>query len=148
MGFSVFFGAPYIPTRRSWANNALELVKLNKSDLVIDLGSGDGTILKLVAKAGASVIGYEINPILYLISRVRTYKYDSRVKVYLKNYWTSKLPSKTTIVYVFGLERDAIRLERYLKKQGIGGLKIITFGFKLPNQKVLKKTDGAYLYCL
>ena len=38
--FSVFFGAPFVPTRRKWAKNALELADIKQSDVVIDLGSG------------------------------------------------------------------------------------------------------------
>jgi len=147
MGFSVFFGAPYIPTRRKWASDALRLVKLKKSDLVVDLGSGDGVILDLVAKTGAQAIGYEINPVLYLISLAKTRRYGSRVTVRLKNFWTEKLPSDTTAVYVFGLERDAMKLENYLTEQGIRGLKVITFGFKLP-KKPIKKTKSVFIFSL
>ena len=152
MGFSVFFGAPYVPTRRKWASDALKLAGIKTSDVVVDLGSGDGMIIKLVAGYGAKAIGYEINPILYLLSRIRTVKYGKQVRVKLKNYWQENLPTETTIVYVFGLERDSERLERYLKNQAklvrVKKLKIVTFGFSLPNQKPIKSGSGAKLYIL
>jgi len=146
MGFSVIVGAPYIPTRRKWASEALGLVKLNKNDIVVDLGSGDGAILKLVADKGAKVIGYEINPILYLLSRIRTAKYSDRIKIHLKNYWSENLPKDTTVIYIFGLQRDSEKFEKYLASQGIKNLKVITFGFDLPNYKPTKTTNGANLY--
>jgi len=150
MGFSVFFGAPYVPTRRKWASDALKMAKIKTSDVVVDLGSGDGMIIKLVAGYGAKAIGYEINPILFLFSRVRTIKYRKQVRVKLKNYWQENLPTETTIVYIFGLERDSEKLEKYLQAQvkqvRAKRLKVITFGFSLLNLKPIKSAGGAKLY--
>ena len=148
MGFSVFFGAPYVPTRKKWAKNALDLVSLNKKDLVVDLGSGDGVILKLISERGARCVGYEINPILFLLSKIRTMKCVPKPKIYLQNYWLENLPPETTIVYIFGAERDANKFEKYLYRQGIKNLKVITFGFKLPNKKPKKSNKFASLYIL
>ncbi|MDR1196839.1 MAG: class I SAM-dependent methyltransferase [Candidatus Nomurabacteria bacterium] len=146
MGFSVFFGAPYLPTRRRWAKAALDLAKISKKDLVVDLGSGDGAILRLVAGCGARSIGYEINPILWLIAKIRLCRDRPKPEVYLANYWLVDLPAETTIVYAFCVQRDAAKLEKYLSKQKPKKLKVITFGFKLPNRKPVKHNNGACLY--
>ena len=53
-----FTGAPYVPTLRSEAEKAFKkLYKLRRKDLVVDLGSGDGTVLVEAAKCGAEVYG-------------------------------------------------------------------------------------------
>lgn len=144
--FVCFFGAPFVPTRKKWAKEALGMVKLSGQDLVIDLGSGNGTILRLLEKQNVKSIGYEINPILWLISKIR-FLFSKTANVKLANFWNQNLPEKTTVVYVFALVRDKNKLEKYLKKQSKNRpIKVITFGFALPNYKSLERTKGAFLY--
>lgn len=144
--FVCFLGAPYVPTRKKWAIDALDLVKLDSEDLVIDLGSGSGAILKIISKRSIPVIGYELNPILWFISKLR-FIFSKNTKVKLVNFWKENLPDKTSVVYVFALDRDAKKLEEYFEEQSKNrSIKVITFGFKLPNKKEKKHTKGAFLY--
>ena len=72
VGFGVIFGAPFVPTRKIWIREALDLANIRKNDTVVDLGSGNGEVLKMAISAGAKkAVGYEINPILVLWSRLR-----------------------------------------------------------------------------
>ena len=150
LGFSVLFGAPYLPTRKKWAKEALELAKVGKNDTVVDLGSGDGVILKLVAEQGAYGIGYEISPVWWLISKIRLMKYGGHTLVKLSNYWHIDLPIQTTVVYAFCVERDAKKLEKYLIEQAekvkAQKLRVVAFGFSLPTKKPTNKNKVAYLY--
>lgn len=144
--FVCFFGAPFVPTRKKWAKEALDMVELSDKDLVVDLGSGTGTILKLLDDKIIPSIGYEMNPILWFMSKVR-FMFSKNVNVKLSNFWKQDLPEKTTVVYVFAIVRDARKLEEYFKNQSKNRqIKVITFGFELPNKKSLKHTKGAFLY--
>lgn len=149
-GLTVVFGAPYVPTRKRWAEAALTLTEIEPDDVVVDLGSGDGTILKLVAKRGARVIGYEINPILVCVSRLRLWRYRHRTSVRMTNYWHVDLPAETTVVYIFALKRDMRKLSKYLDKQAkqvqSKHLHIITFGCAIPDRQPLRKNRSANLY--
>jgi hypothetical protein len=140
-----FFGAPFVPTRKRWAEAALELAEIKKSDLVVDLGSGSGTILKILSAAGVRSVGFELNPILWVVSSLRFW-FTGLATVRLANFWRRDLPVGTTVVYVFAVVRDAAKLEKYLTKQSQGGLKVITFGFELPTKKVVKRAGGGFLY--
>jgi S-adenosylmethionine:diacylglycerol 3-amino-3-carboxypropyl transferase len=148
-GGVVFLGAPYVPTRRAWAKAALSLVKIGQHDTIVDLGSGDGAILKLAAARGAQAIGYEINPILVLISRLRLAKFGALATVKMANYWQVDLPAETTVVYVFGVSRHAKRMANYLTRQRrrLGHpIKIICFGPEIPRFTVVKSNSSAKLY--
>ncbi|MDR3125841.1 MAG: hypothetical protein LBU20_02110 [Candidatus Nomurabacteria bacterium] len=141
-----FFGAPFVPTRRKWAQQALELAKLGDRDLVVDLGSGSGTILRILAERRIRAVGFELNPILWLVSKLRFLK-NNFIQVRLRNFWRQDLPAGTTAVYVFALTRDARKLEEYFLKQAQkSGFSVITFGFELPTKKAAKHTKGAFLY--
>ena len=57
-------GAPYVPSRRQDIDRAFtELYHISKEDHLVDLGSGDGVVLRQAAKKGASASGFEINPV-------------------------------------------------------------------------------------
>ena len=85
-----FTGAPYVPTLRSEAEKVFKkLYRLGHKDLVVDLGSGDGTVLVAAAKCGAKVYGIELNPILVLISRFRLRKFK-HARVDLGNIFNCK----------------------------------------------------------
>lgn len=114
-GFIVFIGAPYVPSRNKDLKQAFEkLYKLSSSDLLVDLGSGDGKVLKLASEFGASSLGYELNPILLLLSKfnLRNIKHT---KIEWKNCWT-KVPNQTTIIYAFVVSRDVPKLENVIIK--------------------------------
>ena len=64
---TVFFGAPYVPTHKKELIKLFEKLKLSKNDILADIGSGDGVVLKTASNFGAKSIGFEINPFLVLI---------------------------------------------------------------------------------
>ncbi|HEU5464308.1 MAG TPA: methyltransferase domain-containing protein [Candidatus Binatia bacterium] len=54
---------PYVPTQQEVVDRMLELAAIKKSDVVYDLGSGDGRIVVTAAKKyGVRAIGFEIDP--------------------------------------------------------------------------------------
>ena len=61
---AIFFGPPYLPIFNNRLAQIIELGQLKSGDRLIDLGCGDGRLLRYAAKRGIQVIGYEINPIL------------------------------------------------------------------------------------
>jgi SAM-dependent methyltransferase len=67
---SVEKGAPYVPTPHHVVTRMLELAEVTASDVVYDLGSGDGRILIAAAKEyGARGVGVEIDS--QLVQRAR-----------------------------------------------------------------------------
>lgn len=146
-GFTALFGAPYVPTQRKYLREALtKLYKVGKKDVLLDLGSGDGIVLKEANRLGAKAIGYELNPLLVLISRLRTGK---QAKIYLRNMWSAQFPADVTVVYVFSDGRDvrklALKLQSESKRLG-RGFTVISYGFKLPGLELRGQTKGHYCY--
>jgi hypothetical protein len=134
----VFEGAPYVPTKRKDIDNALKLAKLKPDELIVDLGSGDGRLLSAAADQGYRALGYELSPILALISRMTLRKYGKRVKVRNTNFWYTKLPSDTKVVFVFLAGPFMKRLARHMQREAnrLGHpLDLISYGFELPGHK-------------
>jgi SAM-dependent methyltransferase len=59
----------WVPTPQALVEKMLDMAKVTKTDLVMDLGSGDGRTVITAAKRGARAIGIEYNPDMVALSR-------------------------------------------------------------------------------
>lgn len=148
-GFVVARGAPYVPSHHKYARKSLtQLYKLSSEDTLVDLGSGDGIILRIAAEKGATAVGYELNPILVVITRLLSWG-NKRVSVRAADYWLIGLPKATTIVYIFAVSRDVKKLEKKMQ-QWVNELDhevaLMMYGSKLPTAKPVKLLDAHTLY--
>jgi 16S rRNA A1518/A1519 N6-dimethyltransferase RsmA/KsgA/DIM1 with predicted DNA glycosylase/AP lyase activity len=149
VGFVAFTGAPYVPSKRRDVRRALtQLYKLDETDVIVDIGSGDGIVLREASRLGARAIGYEIHPVLVLISKLLS-RNDPKVEVRLANFWRSQLPDDMTVVYTFGDDRDITRMyERVVQESTRQGRKVafISYAFEVANIKPTKTVGAHHLY--
>ncbi len=148
---TVFIGAPYVPSlKREIEESMTNLYKVSEKDCLVDLGSGDGVVLKCACEHGAKLAyGVEINSFLIWISRWRLRKYGDRAKVVLGNIYTVKLPKETTVVYLFGDSRDNKRILRHIRAEAkrIGHpIYLISNAFTMPDMKAVKNHRTHFLY--
>jgi SAM-dependent methyltransferase len=59
----------WVPTPQIVVDKMLDMARVTKDDLVMDLGSGDGRLVITAAKRGARAIGVEYNPDLVELSK-------------------------------------------------------------------------------
>ena len=162
-GLVVLFGAPYLPAHKKAVNDALSLIKLSKQGRVLDLGCGDGKFLLAAAKKGYRCTGYEANPFIFLVAKLRLFKYKN-AKVKLANFWRVSFPEDTEVVYVFLLDRYMVKLDKKMKEEAkrLGsfdsppaggslrmtksGLNLVSYVFKIPNKKPIKEVGGVRFY--
>ena len=143
--FVILFGAPFLPTLKKNVKPAIKLIDLKPGQTLLELGSGDGRVLLEAAQAGLNVVGYELNPILYVISWVRTRRYRKQVKIVLGNYWNKKWPEADGI-FVFLLHRYMKKLNTRIVQTYDKPIKLVSFAFKIPNRVEDTEKQGLYLY--
>lgn len=141
LGLSVFFGAPYVPSHRRDVHQLFtESIPLHKNDVVLDMGSGDGIVLREASKKGALAIGYEIHPVFVLLSKFFS-RHDKRVHIYWRNAWRMLFPDNVTLIYIFSVGRDAPRLIRKVQHEAnrLGrSLSLVCYGNPLPNRRAIQ----------
>jgi 16S rRNA A1518/A1519 N6-dimethyltransferase RsmA/KsgA/DIM1 with predicted DNA glycosylase/AP lyase activity len=138
-------GAPYVPTLKQSGDDLLDMVDLEPGATIIDLGSGDGAFALQAAQRGYKVIGYEINPILVVIARLRTLKYRKQVTIYLRDFWRVELP-KADAIYVFLIDRYMQKLGEKLSAEVTTPTLVVSHVFKIPGKTPIRENQNASVY--
>lgn len=144
--FVLLVGAPYLPTLTPQIKISLDLVALKQGQTLLELGSGDGRVLFAAAEQGIRAVGYELNPLLVLYTKIRAYKYKGLVEVRWGNFWHKQWPQANGI-FSFQLEKYMNRLDKKIVHEYPGQkIKLVSFAFKVPNKKPVKSEGGVFLY--
>lgn len=143
-GLIVIVGAPYVPTRQKELTKLFEHLKLRRGSRIVDMGSGDGRVLALAKKYGYKAVGYELNPILFLISRLRLGKAPN-LKINLQSYWSADL-SKADMIFVFSAQPFMNRLLKKLEKELKPGAIVVSYAFSFPSHKIDNKFEAFNIY--
>jgi SAM-dependent methyltransferase len=142
----LLFGAPYVPTLKNQQQQALKLLDLKKGQTLLELGCGDGRVLRAAAKQGIYGVGYELNPIMFMVAKLVTFRYRKLVTVYYGNFWAKKWPPADGI-YVFLLDKYMENLHKKINQErGSKPVKVVSFAFEIPHQKPIRTDYGLFLY--
>ncbi len=144
-GLVVFFGAPYLPTLKPQTSLALDMLKLKSGQTLLELGSGDGRILAAAAERGIYTIGIELNLLLVIYTKLRYWKYRKFISVRWGNFWLKPLPECDGI-YTFLHTRFMQKLDNKIIQDLQKPVKLVSFGFELPNRKPVQEKSGLFLY--
>ena len=137
-------GAPYLPTLKPQVQVALELADLKSGQTLIELGSGDGKVLIAAAQQGITVVGYELNPLLVIISWLRTRKYRQNVRIIWGDFWKKPWP-EAEVIFTFLLPKYMKKLDTKIAHYPHKPVKLVSFAFQIPGKKATAK-QGVYRY--
>jgi tRNA1(Val) A37 N6-methylase TrmN6 len=150
-GAVAFRGAPYVPTHKVTIIAALEMLKpyVKKGGTILDLGSGDGSVLLHAAKNGYKAVGYELNPILSFIAWLRCWRRHLHINIHLHDFWIATWPKDTKAVFVFlagpYMKKLGRKLDAEMAKR-TEPLYVVSNGFAIPGVLPKKISAGLYLY--
>jgi len=142
--YAFIFGAPFVPTALGYVKKMLKLAALHKSDVLIDLGSGDGRILKKASPYVRQAIGYEINPLLYWWSLWKLKKY-SNATVLRSNLWHADI-SEADVITLYFIPDHMQQLQYKLKRELKPGSRVVSYGFTFPDWQYADNDGKVYLY--
>lgn len=138
-------GAPYVPILKRDSDALLDLIDLKAGQTLIDLGSGDGRLLRAAAARGIKGIGYELNPVMYLISLLVCFRYRNLVSIHLANLWQVKLPPADAI-YLFLMPKFMERLDNKLASELVHATTVVSYAFQLPDRTPLRQNKNTFVY--
>jgi len=112
-------------------------IPLPKNSLVYDLGSGDGRFLFLAEKKGLRAVGYELALYPYLKSISRKFLRGSKITIRNKDFYQSDL-SEAEAIFIFLTASVMAKIGIKLKQNLKPGIKVISYGFKIPDWPIVK----------
>ncbi len=146
-------GALYVSTSRVRISAFMDAVQMKPGQTMVDLGCGDGRVLRKVRKRWeVDCIGYELNLLAYLRARLKCLGMKD-VEIRLSSFWKADL-SRADVVFCY-LFPDVMKdLSAKLKASLKPGAVVVSCNFVLPNftpRQVLRPgnslhNDPIYIY--
>lgn len=136
-------GAGWEPTSRKKVRRMLELSGTGPSDVVYDLGSGDGRIIiEAVRSCNAKAVGVEADPLRVLYSRlaVSLSRLDGKARVDWGNLFHADI-SEATVVTLFLTQGTNQRLKQKLLSELRPGTRVVSYVWTFDGWTP-KSTDG------
>ena len=124
----------FVPTPPATVSAALRLAEVSPSDIVYDLGSGDGRVVIAAAREfGARGIGIEIDATLIARARVNAMKagVPQLVRFHHQDLFLADI-RQATVVFAYLLPDLNARLLPKLLKDLIPGTRVLFYTFMLP----------------
>ena len=135
VGYSVRTGISPMPSSRSVRAAIVDLIPESGELTVVDLGSGWGTLLLAIAlrRRNCRVVGYELSPIPFLISRIRCRIVGAqRLVVTRADFMNEPLDDADVVVcYLYPGAMD--RLADKFRSQMKPGTMVISSTFAVPH---------------
>jgi SAM-dependent methyltransferase len=146
----VDINAPYVPSSDKVVSAMLKLAGVNASDMVYDLGCGDGRIVILAAKEyGARGTGIDLNPERIEEARANARKagVEALVKFEVNDLFTADIHS-ATVVTLYLLPDVNLRLRPKLLRELKPGTRLVSNSFGMGDWKAGKEqiVDGTHIY--
>lgn len=148
IAWSATVGAPWVPTPKKKVRAMLAFANVNNTDVLYDLGSGDGRIIIMAAKEfGAQSTGIEMDPIRLLWSRlsIKRNRVSQKAKTVRANFFDVNLEDATVITLYQGYKinkKIRKKLARELKK----GTRVVSYRFLLDGWTPTKTNDDGSIY--
>lgn len=144
-GLGAWLGAPYLPVLRRDTDKLLDLAEVQAGETLLDLGCGDGLLLRAAARRGVRGIGYEINPLVWLLAKVLCWPYRGQISIRLGNFWTVTWP-EADVIYTFLIERYMTKFDQALRQRLHTPTRVVSYVFEIPGVKAVRSTNNAWLY--
>jgi precorrin-6B methylase 2 len=125
--------APYVPTPQDVVDRMLALARVGSSDVVVDLGCGDGRIPITAAKVyGARGIGVDIDPqrIAEANANAKAAGVTHLVEFKLQDAMTTDV-SGATVITLYLLSSSNLKLRPILTRQLKPGARIVAHNFAM-----------------
>jgi Methyltransferase domain len=141
----------WVPTAQALVDRMLGLAQITPSDLLMDLGSGDGRTVITAAKRGTRAIGVEYNPDMVELSRrnAKEAGVSERASFMQADLFATDF-SEATVVTMFLLPSINIKLRPKILEMR-PGTRVVSNSFDMgdwrPEQTIEAPQDDCLSYC-
>ena len=140
-------GPQYVPTNDEDAAAMAAMITRHNPKRILDMGSGDGRLVMLLARQGYRADGVELNPILVLRSRraIRKAGLSGKATIYWSSFWKFDMKPYDAVT-LFVVKHIMPRLEEKLSAELTPGTTVVSNFFTFPTLKPVEKQGTLYAY--
>lgn len=144
---NIFLAAPFVPSSKKTSKRMIDAINLKKTDVVYDLGSGDGRLVILAARKGVKkAVGFEVNLLLNVWGRFKSKLLKLNNTVFItKSFWKADL-SVCDKLFVYTSIKSMKRLEKKVLSEMKDGSYVISNTFSFPNLEPVEIIDNVKIY--
>lgn len=133
---TILFDAPFVPTKRPVIQQLFEVLPISETDVVYDLGSGDGRLLIECVKKFKTrkAVGVEKSLVLAWYSRYEIWRagLSRQIEIIHQSFWDVNL-SEANVVFCFLLPKAMRELKPKLSTELTAGTRVVSFAFSIPD---------------
>lgn len=143
--YAAVTSGPFVPSSRKRHQAMLALADLKPTDIVYDLGCGDGRLIFHAAKHAKKAIGYELSIPLYLFGKLRQLINRPNAFIRYGNIWKQDYKD-ADVVFVYLLPNAMKQFYKEVWPTLKPGTRVISNAFRIHEIKPTQKEEKVYLY--
>ena len=146
VGFAM--GAPYVRSKKGSIGRMIDLAGISAGDVVVDMGSGDGSLVIAAARAGAqSALGVEMNPLLVWYSRLCIWRagLGGRASIIRGNFYDFPLDS-SDVAFMYLWPSTVEKLGEKMKRELKPGSRVVSSAFPIAGWDPERAENSVFLY--
>lgn len=130
-------GAVFTSTASVRIEAFLDAVPMRSQEVLIDLGCGDGRVLRAARKRyGVRALGFEVNVLAYCTARILSFAVKG-IDIRCGNFWGQNLGT-ADVVFCYLFPDVMKRLAAKLQEELLPGTRVVSCNFSLPGWEPLK----------
>jgi SAM-dependent methyltransferase len=140
--YAMLTGAPFVPTDRVTIQRMLAISLIKEGEKAVDLGCGDGRLVRAAHALGARAVGYEFSIFLFCVARILS---KGQGRIVYKNFWKADF-SDVDVLFCYQLPRFEKRFIQTIWPQLKPGCRIVVNTFSLRSLEPVLTDGHVYLY--
>jgi SAM-dependent methyltransferase len=130
-------GAPWVPTKKKDVQRFLDLANIKPSDIVYDIGCGNGRMVIAAAAKGANAVGFEVSLFPYLLAIINKLIKKSKAKIKYRDLWHVNL-GEADLVYFFLMPERIKKLKSKFEQELKPGARVISYVWPIDGWEPIK----------
>jgi SAM-dependent methyltransferase len=142
--YAALSSAPWVPITKKDIPELFEIAGVKRGGIFVDIGCGDGRILKIAQERCMRGRGYEISFLFYLIAKLRfLFSPSPRPEIFFKSFWSADI-SDADIVFFFLTPRVYEKVGEKLFQELKSGACVISYVWPIPRREpfAVRKKEG------
>jgi 16S rRNA A1518/A1519 N6-dimethyltransferase RsmA/KsgA/DIM1 with predicted DNA glycosylase/AP lyase activity len=142
----------FVPLPMGTVRTMLKMANIKKSDVLYDLGCGDGRVVVEAAKKyGVKAVGIDNSVLPYMVSKlnVRLRGLDSKgngqVKILNKDFMKHNI-SEATVIMIYLTPKMNARLKPKFERELKKGTRVVSAAHEMPGWKLQKKIKTGHFW--